>query len=295
MRDKDHIPAWIGTDDQASIESKMVEAGNRIKRAIELHRPIKIFGLFSGGHDSVTACAVLSGLGVDFEILHINTGFGVEATREYVRNTAAKQGWRLRELKATENRNAKGEPDPQIYETIVRKYGFPGPGWHGRMYQRLKERALRMVERDCGASCKGKIKKRLLYVNGCRSQESKRRMANTQEIQIDGRRIWCAPIHDWSKTDTSICLGVSGIDRNPVVDLIHMSGECLCGAMADKNREEELAQLAAYDLTRPAYDRIMALQAEVKPIKGWGWGERPPKNSKPCVAKPGQLCWSCLK
>lgn len=295
MRDSEQVPATLSLGERESIEAMIGVSVSRIRSVIEQYHPVKVLGLLSGGHDSASACYVLSRAVSDFEVIHVNTGFGVEATREYVRQLCRDRAWPLREMKASENTNAKGEPDPQIYEEIVRKYGFPGPGWHGRIYQRLKERALRRVERFYGANCKGKLKKRVLYVNGCRSQESKRRMANTEEVQLDGRRIWCAPIHDWSKCHTSQCLELAGISRNPVVDLIHMSGECLCGAMADKNREEELRALAAFPITRPAYDRIMALQAEVQPLKGWGWGERPPRKAKECKAQPGQLCWSCIK
>lgn len=299
MRDTEIVPTHLSAREISLIISKIATAVYRIRAVVQKYHPIKTIGLFSGGHDSVSACYVLSQAatmwGGDFEIVHVNTGFGVEATREYVRSVCKEHGWPLREMKASENRKADGTPDPQIYEDIVKKYGFPGPGWHGRMYQRLKERALRMVERHHGATCRGKHKKRVLYVNGCRSQESKRRMANTQELQIDGRRIWCAPIHDWSKLETSLCLEYAHIPRNPVVDLIHMSGECLCGAMAGDHNEQELAELAQWPITRPAYERIMALQAIVKPLKGWGWGERPPEKIKPCKEKPGQLCWSCMK
>ena len=31
-----------------------------------------------------------------------------------------------------------------------------------------------------------------------------------------------------------------GLERNPVVDLLHMSGECLCGAFARKDAMQEL-------------------------------------------------------
>lgn len=295
MRDSETVPATLNLAEVQAIEQMIETSVKRILAVVERYKPIKVLGLLSGGHDSASVCYVLSKALPDFEIVHVNTGFGVEATREYVRSLCASRGWPLREMKASENTRADGTPDPQIYEEIVRKYGFPGPGWHGRIYQRLKERALRRVERFYGADCRGRVKKRVLYVNGCRSQESKRRMANTKELQIDGRRIWCAPIHDWSKCQTSQCLEVAGIPRNPVVDLIHMSGECLCGAMADDNRAEELAALAAFPITRPAYEKIMALQAEVQPVKGWGWGERPPRKPPACKVQPGQLCWSCIK
>lgn len=212
-----------------------------------------------------------------------------------MRETCAKLKCPLLEKCASENTNGKGEPDPQIYEEIVTKLGFPGPGFHGRMYQRLKERPLRMVEREFEANCRGKRKRRVMFISGCRSEESVRRMANTEEVQIDGRRIWVAPIHDWTKLDCSLAIELFKCSRNPVVDLIHKSGECLCGAFANSDRQNELDELNLWDITRPAYTEIMRLQAIVKPLHGWGWGERPPKEDKRQLCLPGNLCSGCQK
>lgn len=294
MRDLELKPAELTLYPEKPIVERVAEAVERIRSVAEKHKPAAIFGLMSGGHDSFSACYCLSLTCLNFHVLHINTGFGIEATREYVRLTVAERNWSFIEKRAAENKNGKGKPDPQIYEEIVKKMGFPGPGFHGVMYNRLKERALRMVEREFGASCRGKNKKRVLYVDGCRMQESKRRMGTTELVQIDGRRIWCAPILDWSKSDTSALLAYAKQPRNEIVDLIHMSGECLCGAMAGENRDQELEQMKFFDATRPMYDRIMALEAEVKPKFGWGWGERPTRPQV-CKAQPGQLCWACMK
>ncbi len=273
------------------IKTAIANARERLRHAIYVHRPTFVFGLFSGGHDSFSACYVAS-LERHFNgIAHINTGWGIEATREYVRDTCNSREWRLLEYKASENVRARdGAPDPQDYATFVRVHGFPGPHGHGMMYQRLKERQLRRLERDHGA--KSKDGHRIMYVSGCRSEESDRRMANTEEVQVDGRRIWCAPIHDWTKLDTTECLEYANQPRNPVVDLIHKSGECLCGAYAKKG---ELEELALWDITRPAYLRIRALESEVVPIYGRGWGEAPKKDNRTQEMFSGPLCWGCDK
>lgn len=278
-----------------NIEQKVEIAVGRVKSAIRAQKPIAVFGLFSGGHDSLTALLVAKATGQMTAAVHINTGIGVEATRTFVRQTCNALKCPLVEKCAAQNLNAKGEPDPQIYEDIVKRFGFPGPGWHGRMYQRLKERPLRMVEREFGADCRGKRKHRVLYVNGCRSDESVRRMANTEELQVRGRVVWCAPIHDWTKLDCSLAIETFKAERNPVVDLIHKSGECLCGAFANSDRPNELQELSFWDLTRPAYNEIMRLEAIVRPVKGWGWGERPPKPDKRQYCEPGMLCSGCQK
>lgn len=277
----------------------------RIQRAFE-HKPIAVFGLFSGGHDSFCSAYMASLHPAFTGIVHINTGFGIEATRDYVRDTCARRNWPLLEYKASENVNARGVPDPQCYEDLVREFGFPGPVGHGMMYARLKERQLRRLQRDWGASAGRKERRHkktgkvtpavaarpVLYISGCRSQESDRRMANTDELQLDGARIWVAVIHDWSKLDTSEFMEHVGQPRNPVVNLIHKSGECLCGAYAKKG---EIEELALWPETIPAFNRIRALEDEVVPRFGRGWGERPVKDNRTMALFPGHLCWSCDK
>ncbi len=264
-------------------------AYERIDRVIRELDPIAVFGLFSGGHDSFSSTFVASQHPKFTAAVHVNTGIGIEATREYVRQSCRDRNWPILEYSAAENTLANGEPDPQIYDDLVREHGFPGPGHHGKMYNRLKERQLRRLERAFGADCRGKKKHRVMYVSGCRTEESTRRMANTEEVQVDGRRIWCAPIHDCSKCDTSDILCAAKQPRSPVVDLIHKSGECLCGAFAEP---AELEELNCWDITRPVYLRIKALEAEVVPKFGRGWGERPIADRKTIVS-PGMLCWGC--
>lgn len=157
-------------------------------------------------------------------------------------------------------------------------------------YQRLN------VERDFGAGRRAKV----LYVNGGRSDESVRRMGNVPtEPEPHGRTIWLSPIHDWTKQDTSDLIEFTKAKRNLVVDLIHKSGECLCGAFAKKG---ELEELALWPQTRPAYERIKALEKRVMEKFPWGWEDSPPKEY--LEEKRGQLfipetkqhlCWKCLQ
>lgn len=274
------------------MRAKILIASQRLDLVIQRFKPIAVFGLFSGGHDSFSATYIASQHPAFTAAVHINTGIGVAATREYVHETCATRRWKLLEYKASENVNAKGESDPQIYADIVRKHGFPGPGSHGWMYQLLKERQLRRLERDFGATARRGKEQRVLYVSGCRNQESVRRMGNTEESHVDGRRVWSAPILDWDKCDTGDCLEYAGQPRSPVVDQIHKSGECLCGAFA---KRDELAELSFWPITRAAYAEIVALEREVVPIHGRGWGERPQRGGKRQMRMPGMLCWSCDK
>lgn len=250
------------------ITAKMQTAVARVREAVERYNPIAVVGLFSGGHDSTTANIIAHEAGADFS-LHINTGIGIPQTREFVGETCAERGWKLREYKATECAFADGSPNPQIYEEIVMKDGFPGGAVHGSMYVKLKERQLARFEREIGATTNRPV----LYISGARSDESKRRMANTEEMQKVGRKVWCAPIHDFTKADCGNVMQHCSVKRNQVVDLIHKSGECLCGAFAEPG---ELTEVKMW--FPEVAKRIEDLEREVADKWPWKWEDNgPPK------------------
>lgn len=263
-----------------------------LQEAIDLYNPSHVFGLFSGGHDSLTACHHAAQHPAFSGCVHINTGTGLKETRDYVYATCERFGWPLKEYRALEDCG-------QSYEELVLKFGFPGPHGHGMMYQRLKERAVIMLTREHKQHAKDKI----VLVSGCRSQESERRMGTTEPIQHRGARIWVAIIHPMSKCEVNEYIAEHGLPRNPVVDLIHKSGECLCGAFAKKH---ELAELELWFPERAA--EIRALEARVRE-RGfpWGWEDAPPRwwleqqrgqefmfemedAVEPCEQ---HLCWAC--
>jgi 3'-phosphoadenosine 5'-phosphosulfate sulfotransferase (PAPS reductase)/FAD synthetase len=245
-----------------------------IDQAIEEHNPVAILGLFSGGHDSLTAVHVGARHYLFDAAVHINTGIGVPATRQFVRETCAEQGWTLREYRAKEDCG-------QDYAEMVRKHGFPGPGQHSTMYIRLKERALRLAIRDAK---KGRSRRsRVLLLSGVRFQESDRRMGYQEPIVRQGAYVWLNIINDWSKADCGRYLENNKIRRSPVVDMIHKSGECLCGAFAKKGEFEELKfwfpEVAAEIQNMPSGNG-----------KCWGWGSGDDSARPP---SPGPLCVGC--
>jgi 3'-phosphoadenosine 5'-phosphosulfate sulfotransferase (PAPS reductase)/FAD synthetase len=107
-----------------------------VETAIERYSPNHVLGLFSGGHDSLCACHIASQHPNFSGVVHINTGIGIEETRQFVRDTCQREGWELLELHP-----------PETYESLVVEHGFPGPAHHYKMYQRLKERCLRQLLR----------------------------------------------------------------------------------------------------------------------------------------------------
>lgn len=254
--------------------------------AIERYQPTHIFGLFSGGHDSLTATHVASQHSGFTGVVHIDTGIGVDATREFVRKTCRKHGWPLKVYLAKDL--------GQDYDQMVIEHGFPGPSMHNKMYNRLKERCLRRVISDH----KRKRHDKIFLLSGCRSQESQRRMGHVVPIQRNRTTVWVAINHDWTKNQVNEYLVEHNLDRNPVVDLLCMSGECLCGAYAS---EGELNLLNQFDLTRPAYLRICELQEKVKAAGyPWNWDQMPPSwwkdqsRGQGLLFKEMPLCHSCV-
>lgn len=253
-----------------------------INEACELSGACKVFALFSGGDDSLAALRVAVEHPKFTAAVHLNTGIGVDASREFARRICRELRCPLIEYAAVENVNANGEPDPQIYEQIVLEYGFPGPtkSGHGRMYVRLKERGVRRLFREHV----GKEESAVL-ASGCRQSESVRRMGTTKRIAIgitdkhgkthSRRQVWVNHIHDWTKTDTLKFREQCGLERNPVAKLICKSGECLCGGFGN---EGEIEELLMHDITHPVGRYLADLERRVIAAGfPWRWHERPPK------------------
>ena len=220
--------------------------------------------LYSGGNDS-TVLAHLFRNRADLAV-HVNTGIGIERTRTFVRDTC--KSWNLPLLE-------EHPPKGSTYEELVMDQGFPGPGHHWKMYQRLKERGLRKARKtllhDAGVSGH---KGRVIFLAGRRRTESERR-ANIPESQVEGSVIWLSPIALWTKMDLNTYRLMNGdVPTNEVTSLLHMSGECLCGAFAHKNELDEIglwfpavrAEIEALEAKVLCAGKVPAWKAR------WGWG-----------------------
>lgn len=244
-----------------------LEWGRRLLQiAVKRHKPVAIFGLFSGGHDSLCATALAAEL-VGFNgAVHINTGFGIEKTREFVRATARNQKWDLLEYHASDH--------GQHYDELVLKEGFPGPAQHGIMYNRLKERALRQLVRDHKVGWYDRI----MLVTGVRRSESIRRMATVEPMRRIDSSVWVAPLTWFDDRDKTAFMAEKGLCRNEVVDLLHMSGECLCGAFA-KAGELEWLEFCGFDAeVRRIKELEKCAEAAGVPCR---WGQRPDPRGEP--------------
>lgn len=233
--------------------------------------------LYSGGNDSTVLTHMLRGR-ADYA-LHADTGIGIAQTRDFVRETCA--AWDLPLI-------VRASPG-QTYRDLVLERGFPGPAMHWKMYQRLKERALDAIRAELLAPVSARTH-RLLWIAGRRRDESQRR-ADVPLHERDGSVIWASPLAMWTKLDLNTYRQLHpAVPQNPVSALLHMSGECLCGAFAHPG---ELDEIGTFFPEVRAH--IEALEAEVRaaghpePICRWGHGE-----GRTTSDPVGKLCSSCL-
>jgi 3'-phosphoadenosine 5'-phosphosulfate sulfotransferase (PAPS reductase)/FAD synthetase len=237
--------------------------------------------LFSGGDDSTVMLHLVANALPTAMAVHIDTGWGLAETREFVKRTAAEFLVPLRIL----------QTDPAWYEADVRKNGFPQPMTHSVMYHNLKRERLRDLKREVKID---RLDRVALYT-GERAYESQRRMGyGGTTARAEGSLIWVNPIHFFDARLMNEYRTRFDLPRNPVSDLIHRSGECLCMAMM---RPEEWDEIQFWKPDDPTVKRLLALQATL---------ERedivPPHKRRPCWQKidpkagieaPGPLCSSC--
>lgn len=236
-----------------------------------------IVGLFSGGNDSTVLCHLLRDRIT--HLAHANTTIGIEETRQFVRDTAHQWGKTLLEFKPPRTEDH--------YAALVRDQGFPGPGHHFKMYQRLKERPLRVVR----GALVTEHSQRVVFLAGRRRTESARR-ANVPMTEREGSIVFVSPMINWTKLDLNTYRLMHGdVPVNRVSDLIHMSGECLCGSFAHAGELEEIAEWFPEVVAE-----IRALEAEIadredipERRRTWGWGA----NAEVKESKVGALCSSC--
>lgn len=290
QRDAAHIAALTDTAHgilAEAVRTEVLDTG---------HELAGIVILFSGGKDSTTLAHCFRNVAT--HAAHANTGIGVEATRQFVRDTCADWGLPLIEK----------HPLPgQTYEDIVMgRYranngkqpwpgGFPGPAAHFIMYRMLKERALRQVRRELVINPR---KQRVIYITGVRTQESARRMMTTTAagpIRREGSVVWVSPLIGWSDEDLMTYRRVHGDDvpLNDVSALLHMSGECLCGAYAHRGELDEIAEWypeVAFGI-RELEARVQAAGVGDEAHRTWGWDKNKPRERP----RSGGLCGSCDK
>jgi 3'-phosphoadenosine 5'-phosphosulfate sulfotransferase (PAPS reductase)/FAD synthetase len=237
--------------------------------------------LLSGGHDSMCACHIASQHpSFTGEVYHIDTGIGAAATRKHVQDFCDDMGWKLVVLRSNFS-----------YERFIRQLGFPGPGAHQWIYNKLKDRCVDQLT-------KGRTR---LLITGCRSEESTRRMGHVDPVQFGEksrksgeitkrRRVWVAPCYDWTVADQKRYMQYHGLPENPVKKTpLAMSGECFCGAFASPG-EIELIRRWCPDVAEEI-DRLSLIAQECGTPSNWG--TRPDKKKGVVVGETGMMCSGC--
>jgi 3'-phosphoadenosine 5'-phosphosulfate sulfotransferase (PAPS reductase)/FAD synthetase len=240
---------------------------------------VAICALVSGGNDSYGVAHLFRD--VTTHHVHANTGTGIEATREFVRSTAADWGIPLIEHGPKPGTGyfdlVRGNVMARSRETgeLVQAWpgGFPGPAAHAVMYQRLKERAFAQVPHDFDIS--GSRTECVVFIAGRRRAESKRR-ATIPYLDIDGTIAWISPFAVWHKADLLVYrIMFPDVPQNPVARVLGMSGECGCLSYAVAG-ETERWRVAYPD--EPFILMVSEVEAELadrddipEHRKKWGW------------------------
>lgn len=257
------------------------EAADRVADTKRVYCPVKTFLLLSGGNDSMV---LLDRCASECDaVVHVNTGIGIEATSEFVREQCKARGLPLIE-----------ERPPVSYDELVltRWHGFPGN--HQWAYNWLKERAIRRVV----ASAKRRMSDKVLLLSGVRRSESATRSRLSSAVTTVGAQLWCNPLFSWSSEEMHEYRSAAQLPQNPVSANMHMSGECLCGSRAHPGEREEWA------FFHPEFirTRIEPLEAEARrrglKYPRWGWIADEPRSRRPPEIE-GQvafmpMCVGCL-
>ncbi len=299
------------------------EPDRLIARAHAEHQPVAVWCLFSGGNDS-TALAHRCRENYD-GLAWIDTGTAVPGVAEFVREYAEWIDKPLRVLDAGDAFRVMvlgdlvwwarfiaahdRESDLSIEAFIARDtrrygrasggglgqvpHGFPGPGAHGRAYNRLKERQLMTLLRE---GKRGHSRSaRVLFLSGIRRAESRRR-ARREAINRLARTsaVFVNPLIDWDDEQMRSYRAEHRLPESPAAALLHRSGECNCGAFAKAG--EERAMLKA--LYPEFFKGIEALEAEAQAagVRWCQWGGydiHGNRAGETSSERSGLLCESC--
>lgn len=227
---------------EREIRRRALQAVTMLDEGIREHYPSKVFALFSGGDDSLTATKIASAHPRFTGVIHLDTGTGVPQTQEFVIETCRREGWPLKIYRAPEGEYERLVLNGHTTRNGVTHRGFPhGPKSHLTFYNYLKKKQIYQAIREHKAHRHDRIG----FVAGIRIPESTRRakskMARWHYQEPDHAHVWLHPILDWTKPDCLEFLDLTHTPRNPVSVNCHRSGECLCGALANRAELDEIA------------------------------------------------------
>jgi len=195
----------------------------------------KLWVLFSGGKDSTSVAHYLASQNKLDGCIFLDTGIGTPDIIPFVKSICEKRGWRL-EIART----------PRSYENMVERYGFPRHYSHNMYMTGLKLHALQVFKKKFG---------KVDLASGVRYAESKRRFQNVKEVSIIAGMKCYAPIADWTTKQVWNYIRENNLEISPAYQKLHISGDCLCGAFAQK--EESMILKIFYP---EVFERITKLE-----------------------------------
>jgi 3'-phosphoadenosine 5'-phosphosulfate sulfotransferase (PAPS reductase)/FAD synthetase len=304
------VPPKAREYEALTLDEAIAKSHAILDEVIERHSPETFLLLFSGGNDSSLLSHIVRER-MDTAV-HIRTTIAAPKTSEYVE--AVCREWGLPVTWADPPHSYRqlvlGEIKPSTanakHDTVWR--GFPGPGAHSVMYQRLKEKALDAVRRQL-IGPRGRAGQ-IAYVAGTRWSESDRRWRNANEIDVAGSVVWVSPIVHWTEGHIAeyrerhrcnlshehaphrLCHD-NALPLSEVSEHLHMSGDCFCGAYA---HEGELEEIGFFYPEVAAEIRALEREAEARGIPWCKWGagkEGAGRGSQ--ASAPGRLCSSCVE
>ena len=240
----------------------------------------KVYGLCSGGKDSMTACYIAHQYRPLDGIITIDTtcaffkivdGKKIYPAWESARKFAESLGvqWILISHK-----------DKDAYRTYCKKYGMPHPSQHGDVYHEIKWKTMvsfvrAQTKKNWDES--KEIPATVCFISGVRKGESRKRGINTRIAQVDDgvkRMRFVAPIAYWKTEDVWTFVREKKFELSECYEALHISGDCACGAYAQP--QEALLIKTFYpemfEWLREIESEAKKVTSTGKNIKGWGTG-----------------------
>lgn len=243
----------------------------------------KVYGLCSGGKDSMSACSVAHNIRPLDGIILVDTSIVArngEDKPSYIasRKFAEKLGVPFICIKPKDDLKKGFEyvrcvmkyGMGKTYENYCKKYGFPHAGQHSQAMRWLKKKAL--VGFVMSITKSGD---RVAFISGVRQKESSRREVNAQIIGVDDdtpRIIWIAPIYYWTTKEAYAYVERHGFELSESYTMLHLSGDCLCGAYA-KKEEAHLIKMFYPDTGEQIAEIEKKANKNHLGLSHWGNGE----------------------
>jgi len=171
-------------------------------------------------------------------------------------------------------------------------WGFPGIGYHGKTFARLKERRFEEVLKEAKEGHPRSSS--VLFLSGIRRAESDNR--STYEPLTERNSIkYCNPLIDWDDAQMHLYRRDHAVPSSDVAQILHRSGECNCAAGGSWHKERDL--IKAF-WPRWFNETIEALEEEAEALGvrycRWGGFDLDGNRAKRAGEDTPDLCKRCV-